>query len=74
MLRFRTCRSGALLLSGQSLRRTGAVEIYGVGSRAVDKAAGLAEMRVVFAQEQLQRPWAQYRTYDWRTGLFDARE
>lgn len=74
MLRFRTCRSGALLLSGQSLRRTGAVEIYGVGSRAVDKAAGLAEMRVVFAQEQLQRPWAQHRTYDWRTGLFDARE
>ncbi|MCV9997162.1 ComEC family competence protein [Pararhizobium sp. YC-54] len=72
MLRFRTCRSGALLLSGQSLRRTGAVEIYGTGK--ADKAASRAQMRVVFAQEQLQRPWARHRIYDWRTGLFDAHE
>ena len=63
-----------MLLSGQSLRRTGAVEIYGVETRTVDGVAGHAGMRVVFAQEQLQRPWAQHRTYDWRTGLFDARE
>lgn len=74
MLRFDTCRSGALLLSGQSLRRTGAVEIYGVNSSTLGNDAGRAEMRLVFAQEQLQRPWAQHRTYDWRTGLFDARE
>ena len=72
MLRFRTCRSGALLLSGQSLRRTGAVEIYGVDTRAADKPADRAGMRLVFAQEQLQRPWMQHRTYDWRTGMFDA--
>lgn len=73
MLRFRNCRSGAVLLSGQSLRRTGAVEIYGVETRTVGGVAGRAGMRVVITQEQLQRPWAQHRTYDWRTGLFDAR-
>lgn len=71
MLRFSACRSGALLLSGQSLRRTGAVEIYGESGRRVGEAAN---MRVVFAQGQLRRPWAQHRTYDWRTGLFDAHE
>lgn len=71
MLRFSTCRSGALLLSGQSLRRTGAVEIYGENARSAGEAAN---MRVVFAQGQLRRPWAQHRTYDWRTGLFDAHE
>ncbi len=71
MLRFSTCRSGALLLSGQSLRRTGAVEIYGESGRSAGEAAN---MRVVFAQGQLRRPWAQHRTYDWRTGLFDAYE
>ncbi|MCV9965290.1 ComEC family competence protein [Pararhizobium sp. BT-229] len=68
MLRFSTCRSGALLLSGRSLRRTGAVEIYGSPSIGKD---GQADMRVVFAQEQLQRPWARHRTYDWRTGESD---
>lgn len=73
MLRFRTCRSGALLLSGQSLRRSGAVEIYGVGSLAVGNVIDRGEMRLVFARGQLQRPWSQHRTYDWRTGLFDAR-
>ncbi|OBZ94072.1 transporter [Pararhizobium polonicum] len=72
MLRFRTCRSGALLLSGQSLRRTGAVEIYGPSPGEPAGETGKAEMRVVFALEQLQRPWARHRTYDWRTGLFDA--
>jgi competence protein ComEC len=74
MLRFRTCRSGALLFSGQSLRRTGAVEIFGTGAGTADKADGRAAMRVVFAQAQLQRPWAQHRTYDWRSGQFDAGE
>jgi competence protein ComEC len=52
MLRFGTCRSSALLLSGQSLRRSGAVEIYGLDSPKMEKAVGRAEMRVVFAQEQ----------------------
>lgn len=72
MLRFFACRSGALLLSGQSLRRTGAVEIYAApadgGARPTDKA----DMRVVQAQEQLQRPWARHRTYDWRSGTFGS--
>lgn len=70
MLRFRTCRSGALLLSGQSLRRSGAVEIY----RVSEGTAGKAGMRVSYALEQLHRPWARHRTYDWRSGRFDAPE
>jgi hypothetical protein len=41
MLRFRTCRSGALLFSGQSLRRTGAVEILApVRERRTRQMAG----------------------------------
>lgn len=74
MLRFRTCRSGALLFSGQSLRRSGAVEIYSPGVGTRNEAGGHAAMRVVFAQEQMQRPWAQHRTYDWRSGQFDDPE
>lgn len=47
MLRFRDCRSGAMLLNGQSLRRTGAVEIFAVSA---DHSAGQqTEMRVVTA-------------------------
>jgi competence protein ComEC len=69
-LSFPNCRSGAMLLSGQSLRRTGAVEIF-----AADRPAGhqgKTAMRVVTALDQLQRPWARHRTYDWRTGQFDT--
>lgn len=69
-LPFRDCRSGAMLFSGQSLRRTGAVEIF-----AADRPAGQhgkTAMRVVTALDQLQRPWARHRTYDWRTGQFDV--
>jgi ComEC/Rec2-related protein len=70
MLRFLTCRSGALLLSGQSLRRSGAVEIYGLP----EEEGGKAGMRVSHALKQLHRPWEQHRTYDWRSGQFDAPE
>jgi competence protein ComEC len=67
MVRFRNCRSGAMLLSGQSLRRTGAVEIF-----AADHSAGQPTgMLVVTALDQLQRPWVRHRTFDWRTGQFD---
>jgi len=69
MLRFRSCRSGAMLLSGQSLRRTGAVEIFAVPA---DHSAGQKSgMRLVTALDQLQRPWVRHRTFDWRTGQFD---
>ncbi len=71
MLRFRACRSDALLLSGQSLRRTGAVEIYGISPETPEAQRG---MHVIFALEQLQRPWARHRTYDWRSGQFDGLE
>lgn len=70
MLRFRTCRSGALLLSGQSLRRSGSAEIYATQQ----EGPGQAGMRVSYALEQLHRPWARHRTYDWRSGQFDAPE
>ncbi len=72
MLQFRDCRSGAMLLSGQSLRRTGAVEIFAVSADDAGLQNGKAGMRVVTALDQLQRPWVRHRTYDWRTGEFNA--
>ena len=72
MLRFLACRSGAMLLSGQSLRRTGAVEIHAVSPDSGVEPAGKAAMHLVQAQQQLQRPWARHRTYDWRSGSFDS--
>jgi competence protein ComEC len=67
MLRFSICRSGATLLTGQSLRRSGAVEIHA----GPQTSKGKAGIRLISAQKQLHRPWARHRTYDWRTGEFD---
>lgn len=70
MLRFSTCRSGALLFSGQSLRRSGAVEVHANTTTTKGKVG----MRLVSAEEQLHRPWDRHRTYSWRTGQFDDAE
>ena len=72
MLQFHDCRSGAMLLSGQSLRRTGAVEIFAVSADNAGRQKGKAGMRVVTALDQIQRHWGRHRTYDWRTGEFNA--
>jgi competence protein ComEC len=59
-LQFGACRSGAMLFTGETLRKTGAVELR-FGS-------GAAQITTAF--EELDRPWSRHRAYDWRTGSF----
>ncbi|MFJ6325481.1 MULTISPECIES: ComEC/Rec2 family competence protein [unclassified Rhizobium] len=61
-LRLDRCRSGALLYTGATLRRTGSVEMDLSGDKPI----------VSTAFENPQRPWTRHRTYDWRTGTFGA--
>jgi competence protein ComEC len=67
-LRLEACRSGARLVTARHLRRTGALEIH-------PDAEGLSNIfsaaQVTPAVENLDRPWARHRSYDWRTGSFD---
>ena len=61
-LKWESCRSGALLFTGETLRRTGTVEIY---LPAEDQ---LPEMiRMVNALGTASRPWDRHRLYDWKT-------
>ncbi|WEZ85207.1 ComEC/Rec2 family competence protein [Rhizobium sp. 32-5/1] len=71
MLRFEACRTGALLISGKSLRRSGALEIYGY-AKAPDFGVN-APMRIVAAVGGSARAWERHRLYDWRTGTFEAK-
>jgi competence protein ComEC len=59
-LRFDRCRSGALLFTGETLRKTGSVEL-----RFTDKGA-----EVAIAFDTLRRPWMRHRAYDWRSNTF----
>ncbi|RFB95399.1 hypothetical protein B5K11_10760 [Rhizobium leguminosarum bv. trifolii] len=59
-LRFNSCRSGATLFTGETLRRTGSVEL-----RFAD-----AGLEVATAFESLARPWIRHRAYDWRSNSF----
>ncbi|TCL74010.1 ComEC/Rec2 family competence protein [Rhizobium sp. BK251] len=59
-LRLDRCRSGALLFTAQTLRRTGAIEIRFVNG----------EPEITTALGSLARPWQRHRTYDWRSGQF----
>ncbi len=63
--RYDDCRSGTLLISGKTLRRTGALEIFFHASP--DDMAWTAKA----AMAGLNRPWAHQRFYDWRNGTFD---
>jgi len=72
MLRFLTCRTGALLVSGQSLRRSGGLEIYARDAVTTGAGQGKAAMRIVEAVGGAARAWEQHRLYDWRTGTFNA--
>ncbi len=73
MLRFQACRNGTMLISGRSLRRSGALEIYAV-SGAADEGSltGRTPMRVVEAIGGSARAWELHRLYDWRSGKFEA--
>ncbi|MGG6893546.1 ComEC/Rec2 family competence protein [Rhizobium sp. BR 315] len=61
-LRLDRCRSGAMLFTGATLRRSGSVEMDLRGDIPI----------VSTAFENPQRPWTRHRTYDWRTGTFGA--
>ncbi|MEF0942365.1 ComEC/Rec2 family competence protein [Rhizobium sp. BR 362] len=61
-LRLDHCRSGAMLFTGATLRRTGSIEI----NLRADKPM------ITAAFENLTRPWSLHRAYDWRTGTFGA--
>ena len=63
-LSFSACRSGARLLTAETLRRTGAVELF-PGDH--DKR----EIRILASFEAEYRPWSVHRLYDWRSGRFE---
>ncbi|MDB5525240.1 MAG: ComEC/Rec2-related protein [Rhizobium sp.] len=64
-LKWDTCRSGALLFTGETLRRSGSVELH---ARVRDNEA--PTMQIVGALDGQSRAWTQHRRYDWRTGTF----
>ena len=63
--RLAECLSGALMLNGASLRRTGALEIRMNGS------PDPSMWRAHAASADTRRPWTSHRLYDWRTDRFD---
>src|SRR5690606_37026611 len=75
----RNCRSGAILVTARSLRRSGSLAIAVGGSGPVDAAPGPApagssarpNFRIRAALEGVIRPWTVQRYYDWRTGRYD---
>jgi len=62
---FDECLSGALLLTGDSLRKTGALEFMFAGS---SRTAGWTVRAAMAGRD---RPWTQHRLYDWRSRSFD---
>ncbi|WP_405049525.1 ComEC/Rec2 family competence protein [Rhizobium sp. BK176] len=62
-LRANECRSGALLFTGETLRRSGAAEIR------IDEQGTPV---VTTAYTTLDRPWMRHRAYNWRSGTFDG--
>lgn len=63
---FAQCRSGALLLNRDILRRIGSVEIDFARS---DQPGVVGRLRASTAGAN--RPWSEHRYYDWKTGRFD---
>ncbi|MGI2032231.1 ComEC/Rec2 family competence protein [Rhizobium panacihumi] len=63
--RFDRCRSGALMINGEALRRMGALEIRFNGK------SDPQEWSVVVAMDGSDRSWERHRQYDWRRGVFD---
>jgi hypothetical protein len=62
---FDRCRSGAVLLSSDTLRKTGSLAIMlGAGRSAPIK-------QISAAMNGNFRPWTQHRYYDWRNQVFD---
>ncbi|MCL6708729.1 ComEC family competence protein [Pseudomonas sp. R2.Fl] len=61
---FRRCRSGALLVSAEDLRLTGALELW-------PEEGEERRFRVRTALGGALRPWHLHRRYDWRTDDYD---
>jgi hypothetical protein len=68
--RFDHCRSGAMILNGATLRRTGALEIFLKGSAMSEDWTIHAAM--TDGGRGQTRPWTRHRYYDWRRRTFDT--
>ncbi|MGK6313787.1 ComEC/Rec2 family competence protein [Neorhizobium sp. DT-125] len=64
--RFDRCRSGALMINGDTLRRTGALEVFLNGAREI------RHWRIHAAMAGRDRPWTRHRHYDWRSQTFNS--
>ncbi|AKI00824.1 ComEC/Rec2-related protein [Hoeflea sp. IMCC20628] len=82
----RTCRSGAVLVTSRSLRRSGAMTLTILarpsaaaedqsedlsGGGRVGKTMKRPEFRIRTALQGIVRPWTIQRYYDWRTRSYD---
>ncbi|WP_085424237.1 ComEC/Rec2 family competence protein [Xaviernesmea oryzae] len=63
--RFDRCRSGALMVNGDTLRKTGAIEIF------LNGATDIRQWRIHTAIAGQDRPWTRHRNYDWRNKTFN---
>lgn len=63
---FSQCRSGALLLNRDILRRIGSVEMNFAGS---EQSAVVGRLRAAISGAD--RPWSEHRYYDWKSGRFE---
>jgi ComEC/Rec2-related protein len=61
---FRECRSGALLISAEDLRLTGALELWPEEGKE-------RRLRIRTTLGAASRPWHQHRRYDWRIDDYD---
>lgn len=68
-IRTTACRSGAMLVTSRTLRRTGALEIRPLDA---SQSADTQRYNIEQAIGSLQRPWSRHRLYDWRSGRFEG--
>lgn len=61
---FSHCKSGAILITSNTLRRTGSLELW-------LNANGSPVGRAKAAMDGAGRPWSLHRSYDWRAKSFD---
>lgn len=62
---FAQCRSGALLISAATLRKTGSLELW-------LNASGAPVANARAAIDSVDRAWSKHRAYDWRSKTFDT--
>ncbi|MCA1440152.1 ComEC/Rec2 family competence protein, partial [Ensifer sp. IC4062] len=66
-----TCKSSrALLVTAETLRRSGAIEIYADETQT----AAAPRMRTARSFASTERPWQRHRRYDWRSNGFSPEE